>query len=738
MERKRRIKVTIIICSVCSVILVSLLTMFLLNTNIYSLVYKDYVAPTPNVVSKWNENETITEFNADYYVSIDGNDLNPGSKNQPFRTIQKAKDVIRNIDKTGHNDITVCINPGEYTISNLCFEYLDSGNENCQIIYKGLGNVVFNSGQSLSPSSFKSVDEYPNIKNRLISEAKEHALVLDLTAEGISKEQIGKMYPYGSYDTSSQYQGDVTGPIYSELFIDKKRMDVARYPNTDYLKTDEVVFSSRGQGITLPNGDPKGDVYKVNQELANRISGWQDIDDVWLYGFFMYDWADQATSILSFDKTTNELTTKYYSFFGAKKDAPYYFYNCLEELDAPGEYYIDRENNLLVVYKTDGFDNSQIEISLTKEPVVRLNANYITFDNIEFTGTRDIGIYANGFNHHCTINNCKIYNVGKGGMLLLSNDCTITHNEVFDVGSYGVGLQAGDKNSLTKGNVTVSNNFIHDYQKIEKTLGAGIQTYGAGFYIGNNEIYNANHVAISYSGIYHVIENNLIHDVCLQSEDSGAIYAGRSWTSYGNVIRNNLIYNLGNKVNKPHGIYLDDALSGQMVYDNLLINVPGNALLMGGGRDLKIHNNIVINAGNNALFYDARAREGVLKDMWFSEHVKPGGDMWRDLYDTPWREESWQNAFPEYKDLTDDFSDRDNPYFIPNPANSDVSNNLVFDKRLSIGEINESVKKYSQIENNKSMSFGKTRRYFSDYKQGDYHLKDRTQYSFDIDKVGRY
>ena len=149
-----------------------------------------------------------------------------------------------------------------------------------------------------------------------------------------------------------------------------------------------------------------------------------------------------------------------------KENAPYYFYNCLEELDVPGEYYIDRENNLLIVYETENFNESQIKISIATEPVVRFNANYVTLDNIQFTGTRDMGIYANGFNHHCSIINCRVYNVGGGGMQLLSNNLTVAHNEVFEVGSYGIGLYAGDKNSLTKGNVEVSNNLIHNYHRM--------------------------------------------------------------------------------------------------------------------------------------------------------------------------------------------------------------------------------------------------------------------------------
>ncbi|MBO4541527.1 MAG: hypothetical protein J5736_06090, partial [Bacilli bacterium] len=289
-----------------------------MNTPIYSLVYQDYSAPRPNLSSRWSEANPVDEIEGDYYVSTDGDDSNVGDKEHPFKTIQKAKEVVKAVDKTDRDSIIIGIEEGEYPVNNLRFEYEDSGTEDCQIIYQGLGDVVFNSGRTLPTSSFKNAEEYPNIKNRLNDDAKKHAKILDLTSVGISKEAIGKMYAYGSYNTSAQYEGDTTGPLYAELFINEKRMEIARYPNVGYLKTDEVVFSSRDQGVTLPNGDPKGDVYKANDELASRIKSWQSLDDVWMYGFFMYDWADQATSIFSFDESSNELTTKYFSFFGAR------------------------------------------------------------------------------------------------------------------------------------------------------------------------------------------------------------------------------------------------------------------------------------------------------------------------------------------------------------------------------------------------------------------------------------
>ena len=47
-------------------------------------------------------------------------------------------------------------------------------------------------------------------------------------------------------------------------------------------------------------------------------------------------------------------------------------------------------------------------------------------------------------------------------------------------------------------------------------------------------------------GNNHLIERTVIHDVVLETFDSGAIYSSdRDWTKRGNVFKYNLIYNVG-------------------------------------------------------------------------------------------------------------------------------------------------------------------------------------------------
>jgi hypothetical protein len=94
-----------------------------------------------------------------FYVSNDvGSDTNPGTQEQPFQTIQKAKQTVReHIAKGMKADITVYIRQGEYHFEKpLRFKEADSGRNGFKVIYKGYKNenVKLVGGREISGWSF--------------------------------------------------------------------------------------------------------------------------------------------------------------------------------------------------------------------------------------------------------------------------------------------------------------------------------------------------------------------------------------------------------------------------------------------------------------------------------------------------------------------------------------------------------------------------------------------------------
>ncbi len=653
------------------------------------------------------------------YVAADGDDSHDGSKTSPFATIDGAKNAIRRVDKALYDGITVCVCAGEYSVGRIDFTSDDSGTETCPIIYRARGNgeVVLNGGVTVTPDNFKKVTDSA-VLSRLSGDARDKVLFADLTSLGVTSDDWGNMHAFGAYNTAS---GDYAGSLNFEVFENDARMTLARYPDSGYLKTGDVISQGTANG---------GDVYTADDGLCARISSWATLDDVWMYGYWKYDWADGSTPIGWFDAEKKQLSPKFASYWAAKKDAPYYFYNVFEELDSPGEWYLDRGNGLLYIYPTGDIANAKIELSLsTATMIAAQGVNCLTFDGFTFKGTRGDAIYISGNNN--TVKNCLIKNIAGNAIKVYGYDNLIESNEITRTGCAGIYVDGGNTATLTPGNNLVYNNYVHDWSEIYQTYQAAISLNGVGNTASHNEMDNSPHQAITYTGNNHVIEYNKISRVCLLSSDAGAIYAGRNWTWYGNIIRYNLIENIGSGSFTPVGIYWDDALSGQTAYGNILIDVPGYSFQLGGGRDLSVYNNIIINdtrAEIVPISYDDRAIAGITDGGWYTG-ANPGGILWIYLEMSSWKSDVWREAYPQIALFSDDFTNTDDPNFIPNPSYSSVEGNLIIANTSSLnpdGEYARTARIFGDIGNNTVLSPRgySLRNIFVSPEEGDFRIKE--------------
>ena len=689
---------------------------------------------------------------ADLYVAPEGSDENDGSFEHPLATVEKARDLVRAMDKTGKPGITVALKAGEYRVSSLAFTAEDSGTESCPISYcaYGDGEVILNGGVTLPRESFASVTEEA-VLSRLSPDAQKNVLCIDLFSLGVTREQYGELYAFGSYTMADKYDGDWTGDIYCELFIDDHRQTIARYPNgTEYLYTGEVVSEGQGrdsymstwatEGGVLRNPEP--DVYKMEKALSDRIASWKTLEGVWMFGYFSNDWADAATPVGEIDHEKLTISPAFAAMFGTKKGRPYYFYNVLEELDAPGEWYLDRENGLLYFYPPEGFtENSAVELSLSTDCVIKAEADYVTFDGLTVKGTRGDAVRITGSGN--AVKNCLIKNVAGNALIVTGYDNLILDNEITRTGKGGVIMDGGDRETLKHANNRAENNLVHDWSEIYETYQPAFTLNGVGNICTHNDMYNSPHEAVTYSGNDHLIEYNLIHNVNLKTDDGGAIYSGRRWDWYGTVIRYNLIYDLGADGHKPVGIYMDDAIGGQTVYGNIIINAPNYGLQLGGGPDLIVHDNIVIDS-LEPISFDARALSGLSgnEESSFYQEYKEGGRIWQLLFESPWQSEVWQAAYPQYQHYSCDFSDPDNKDFVLNPSYGEVKHNLLISAQGNIGGIAKEAYKYSDISDNACFKLSALKKLFVDPGHGDYTLRDDAKdligFAIDVPAMGEF
>ncbi|MFG2517607.1 right-handed parallel beta-helix repeat-containing protein [Streptomyces sp. NPDC048527] len=594
-----------------------------------------------------------------FFVAPGGNDADPGTLAAPLATLEGARDAIRAWRK-GSPDraaapVTVRLQGGAYRRTrSFTLEAQDSGSPGRPVTYAAYNDeeVRLVGGMDLPGGGFKPVTDQA-IRERLPAASRDIVREFDLTALGISD--------YGQIlQTGFGLPRTVTPP---ELFFSGKAMTLARYPNTGFLKVGDVID---------PGGNPRsvlGDPDKMAQEFAKgatfkytdpRPSAWTNTSDVWMQGYWYYDWADGNLQIKTIDPAAQTISTKTASMYSVRAGQRYYYYNVLEELDSPGEWYLDRATGKLYLYPPSALSSATMLLSLLPDPMAVLNScSNITFSNLIFEGARGDGIAITDGTSN-TVADCTLRLLG--GRAVTIGDASIaagphggSKNEVrgchiHATGRGGISLAGGDRATLTPAHNEAVGNEIHDYSRLQLTYSPAVEIAGVGNRAANNHIYDAPHVAILFRGNDHVIEYNEINDVVKQTNDAGAIYAGRDWTGQGTVIRYNFLHNIVGSTGSQYavGVYLDDCFCGTTMSGNIFYKV-NMGFLIGGGRDNVITNNIMLSC-DRSVYLDERGLN------WAAANVTPGGSwgMYNMLAAVPYQDEPWRSRYPSLVNIADD------------------------------------------------------------------------------------
>jgi hypothetical protein len=270
-----------------------------------------------------------------FYVSTNGRDDNIGTKNEPFATLEKVRDTIREKIENGLTEpITVCVSKGEYAVRHFTLEAKDSGTATCPITYIADGEVILNGGMTLNADWFEPLLEDEAL--RLHGDARERVVRIDLKKLGITRKDYGEMCITGSHHTGDNYDNVVLSPLGCELFVNDVRQTVARYPNEGFLYTEDPIREGDGLESSITGKilyrytleewaqkrNPLPDLHKLDEETASRVASWESLSDVWIYGYPRWNWADMSSPIISFDPETRALEPKLVSRFGMKSKAP--------------------------------------------------------------------------------------------------------------------------------------------------------------------------------------------------------------------------------------------------------------------------------------------------------------------------------------------------------------------------------------------------------------------------------
>lgn len=420
---------------------------------------------------------------------------------------------------------------------------------------------------------------------------------------------VGGFAPYRGRilraDLRKQGLGDAN---FEQLFYRGRRQIPARYPNFD-------AGDPYAGGWAYTDGEPIPMNQDIEGEPQNRfvirpedLRVWARPREAMVFVFPRYNWWNNRLRIQSIDPATREVITADNASFPIRPGDRYYFYNVLEELDAPGEWYLDRATSTLYFYPPDGKSFSGEVVVPALSSVVKVDgADHVTFRGFTIEVCDGAGVEF----HECE--DCRLigsvvrHTAGIGVDVRGGRRCSVIGDDIHEVGSHGVSLAGGDRDTLTPADHCADNNYIHHTGVFYKQ-GVGVSLQGVGNRASHNLIHDCPRFGVLYGGNDQIIECNEIRHVSLETADTGAVYSGgRDWLSpRGSVVRYNYIHDVfgfgrehhdhGDWVS-PHygwGIYLDDNSAEVAVYGNIVVRAPNGLAHLHCARDNTIENNVFV------------------------------------------------------------------------------------------------------------------------------------------------
>jgi hypothetical protein len=549
---------------------------------------------------------------AAFYVSASGSDRNPGTAAAPFATLDRARLALRTFKRppmTG--PIVVQVGEGTYRLDKtLDFSAEDSGIESSYVLFTAARGAK-------------------------------------VTLSGARKLEVG-WKPYKDGILMAELPAASRGKFdFSQLFVNGKRQTRARFPNRDDSKPGRSGYifpkgkipdslrdprPGADDDMTFSGGAPRGVLFDPASFTSKR---WARPEEAVIHIYQGWGWGNMQWRLKAVDYDAKALWFGDGGFqMGAKwfedpakieQESRFYVENVFEELDAPGEWYLDAKAGILYFMPELGMDMSQAVVEApVLETLVRFAGTqdnpvqHIALEGFRMTQTAstfladydvpslsDWAIHRGGTvfmdgTRNCAVRGCWFDAVG-GNAVFINNynrkaevsGCKFTETGDSAVCLVGtVGTTNGTRRAFPY-ECTVSNNLVHDCGVFGKQI--------AGVYISRAKRITASHNTITNmprAGICigdgtwggHVIEFNLIHDSCRETGDHGPFNAwGRE--KFWSLTQSHSGYSIGRSLEA--GDVKIDAMEPVIVRNNFFEEKSGWGLDMDdGASNYEITNNI--------------------------------------------------------------------------------------------------------------------------------------------------
>ncbi len=532
------------------------------------------------------------------HVSPTGNDNGTGTKGRPLATMARARDLVRRLRRESPQEpVTVTLHGGVYRITEtLALTAEDSGSEQAPVVWRGAPgeNVRLLGGARLT--GWTPVTD-PAVLNRLAPAARAGVRQVNLRAHGV--EDLGVVQP---------------GANGAQLFCAGKYMTLARYPNEGWLRIADVPQEGelkfpgdfRNSAPTMIGGRIAGKHYGRFTYDGDRPAQWKDPSDLWVHGYWVWDYQDQYHHVGKLDVAKKEVWPEPpYHFYGYHEGARYHFLNVLEELDRPGEWYLDRKTAALYFWPPAGQEQADVIFPTLTQPLIQMDAvHHLELRGLRMEGGRAGAVRCAG-GERVLIAGCTFRNFGdtviqiKGG-----THCTVRSCDLSELGAAGISLDGGDRKTLTPGNHAVENCEIHHIGRVQAPYRPAVRLDGVGLRVSHCYIHDCPHGGLGFEGNDHTVEYCEFTRIGYDAGDTGTLYTAYDWTYRGHVIRYNYFHGIHSPPNVHVGsmtVYLDLPAGGTHLYGNVFFDNQ-RAFFTNSGRDCLIENNIFVKCDPSIYF----------------------------------------------------------------------------------------------------------------------------------------
>ena len=548
--------------------------------------------------------------NAEHTVHVAPNgcdECGNGTEASPLATLHCALQRAR-----GTGGAKIVLHGGDYNFDSTAVVTEDmSGTEESPLIVMSADGETARISASIPipPSAFAPVTD-PKATARLKPEAREHIYVADLRALGITE--------YGKVG----YGGAV-------LQYNNVPQILARYPNVGepQIVMSEKIYDAGGHEYMSPDSESRrGDEPWEIGITDPRCLDWKWDEDIWIYGALYAEWGRKFAPIGGFDREKMSMRGRHAFEWGVKYEPSndYYFLNVFEELDAPGEWYLDRANGLMYFYPPSGKISPADDIRFAAHACNLIEcrgASNVIIDRLDMGRSIGTAILVRDC-HQVLIQRCHVIgtcDAGDENSAAVDIDggslCGAVANTVEHFTNRAMSVNGGDRVNLIP-----SNNFIQNCFIINPHIRFGLSSSGCGNVVSHNYVRDTTTGDGGHNeGIF---EYNIVEGGDTETHDTGMMYvAGGGCSSCGNHFRYNYFFDFAEG---DYGIYFDDLSRGMYAYGNIVVGNGANedGTWHSGGRSYNAHN------GGEHCFYNNISID--------AGYFAFGGDITYWLFDANW------------------------------------------------------------------------------------------------------